>query len=182
MVDADLQGSRLPIRGGAAACTQEEPDGAEGQGEEFRRAAPEATAWDGSSTISTRYCAAGSATSSTRHRASSAPSTASSADGSAQSGASRRRVPASGDAKRITSGGRMPSSLNMGCSPYRPPMHGRDTPDEETSDWRAVCGKTARTVRRAGCALKAHETMSPGMATAAKPSRQPRTRVLRGVR
>ena len=27
----------------------------------------------------------------------------------------------------------------------------------------------------AGCALKAHETMSPGMATAAKPSRQPRT-------
>ena len=115
-----------------------------------RRAAPEATAWDGSSTISTRYCAAGSATSSTRHRASSAPSTASSADGSAQSGASRRRVPASGDAKRITSGGRMPSSLNIGCSPYRPPMHGRDTPDEETSDWRAVCGKTARTVRRAG--------------------------------
>jgi hypothetical protein len=58
--------------------------------------------------------------------------------------------PGFGDAKRITSGGRMPSSLNMGCSPYRPPMHGRDTPDEETSDWRAVCGKTARTVRRAG--------------------------------
>src|SRR5260221_14632724 len=26
----------------------------------------------------------------------------------------------------------------------------RDTPDEETTDWRAVCGKTARTVRRAG--------------------------------
>jgi hypothetical protein len=26
----------------------------------------------------------------------------------------------------------------------------RDTPDEETSDWRAVCGRTARTVRRAG--------------------------------
>jgi hypothetical protein len=34
VVDADFQGSRLPIRGGAAACTQEEPDGAEGQGEE----------------------------------------------------------------------------------------------------------------------------------------------------
>ena len=29
----------------------------------------------------------------------------------------------------------------------------RDTPDEETTDWRAVCGKTARTVRRAGRAL-----------------------------
>ncbi len=26
----------------------------------------------------------------------------------------------------------------------------RDTPDEETTDWRAVCGKTARTVRREG--------------------------------
>ena len=34
----------------------------------------------------------------------------------------------------------------------------------------------------AGCALKAHETMSPGMATAVKPSRQPRTEFLRGVR
>jgi len=26
------------------------------------------------------------------------------------------------------------------------PMKTRDTPDEETSDWRAVCGRTARTV------------------------------------
>ncbi len=34
----------------------------------------------------------------------------------------------------------------------------------------------------AGCALKAHETMSPEMATAVKPSRQPRTEFLRGVR
>ena len=31
----------------------------------------------------------------------------------------------------------------------------RDSLDEETADWRAVCGKTARTVRRAGWA-KAH--------------------------
>ena len=30
------------------------------------------------------------------------------------------------------------------------PSSRRDTPDEETSDWRAVCGRTARTVRRAG--------------------------------
>jgi hypothetical protein len=29
-------------------------------------------------------------------------------------------------------------------------MSKRDTPDEETNDWRAVCGRTARTVRRAG--------------------------------
>ena len=38
----------------------------------------------------------------------------------------------------------------MHCSPYKQPMHRRDTPDEETANWRAVCGKTARTVRRAG--------------------------------
>jgi hypothetical protein len=29
-------------------------------------------------------------------------------------------------------------------------MQQRDTPDEGTSDWRAVCGRTASTVRRAG--------------------------------
>jgi len=29
-------------------------------------------------------------------------------------------------------------------------LKARDIPDEETSDWRAVCGRTARTVRRAG--------------------------------
>ena len=28
----------------------------------------------------------------------------------------------------------------------------RDSLDEETTNWRAVCGKTARTVRRAGSA------------------------------
>jgi len=28
----------------------------------------------------------------------------------------------------------------------------RANPDEETTDWRAVCGRTARTVRRAGTA------------------------------
>src|SRR6516162_8549237 len=28
----------------------------------------------------------------------------------------------------------------------------RTNPDEETTDWRAVCGRTARTVRRAGTA------------------------------
>ena len=33
-----------------------------------------------------------------------------------------------------------------------------------------------------GCALKAREAQAPEMATAAKPSQQPRTEVLRGVR
>jgi hypothetical protein len=31
-------------------------------------------------------------------------------------------------------------------------MHWQADPDEETTDWRAVCGRTARTVRRAGTA------------------------------
>ena len=41
------------------------------------------------------------------------------------------------------------SSRLMGCSPLIRPMCRRDTPDEDTNDWRAVCGRTARTVRRA---------------------------------
>jgi len=44
----------------------------------------------------------------------------------------------------------MPSSRIKGSSPFRQLLKTRDTPDEETSDWRAVCGRTARTVRRAG--------------------------------
>src|SRR5947207_12335233 len=44
----------------------------------------------------------------------------------------------------------MSSSRLTGYSPFAPPMSKRDTPDEETNDWRAVCGRTARTVRRAG--------------------------------
>ena len=79
-----------------------------------------------------------------------ASSTASSADGCAPSCASRRSVPASDDARPTIGAGQMPSSRLMGCSPYARPSSRRDTPDEETSDWRAVCGRTARTVRRAG--------------------------------
>ena len=39
-----------------------------------------------------------------------------------------------------------------GCSHFTRPGRPRDSLDEETTDWRAVCGKTARTVRRAGSA------------------------------
>jgi hypothetical protein len=46
--------------------------------------------------------------------------------------------------------GPTPSSRIAGCSPFAQPTGKRDTPDEETNDWRAVCGRTARTVRRAG--------------------------------
>ena len=44
----------------------------------------------------------------------------------------------------------MPSSLSVGFSPCMKPMSWRANPDEETTDWRAVCGRTACTVRRAG--------------------------------
>ena len=46
--------------------------------------------------------------------------------------------------------GPTPSSRMPGCSPFIRPGKPRDIPDEETTDWRAVCGKTARAVRRAG--------------------------------
>src|SRR5271157_5245389 len=42
------------------------------------------------------------------------------------------------------------SLLLPGCSPSTQLGGRRDNPDEETTDWRAVCGKTARTVRREG--------------------------------
>jgi len=50
----------------------------------------------------------------------------------------------------ITVFGRMPSSLSMGFSPYTKPILRRANPERETADWRAVCGRTACTVRRAG--------------------------------
>jgi len=49
-----------------------------------------------------------------------------------------------------TAAGLTPSSLRTGFSPYTKPMRWRADPDEETTDWRAVCGRTARTVGRAG--------------------------------
>src|SRR6266581_3616829 len=46
--------------------------------------------------------------------------------------------------------GPMPTSRMPGCSRFTWPGNQRDSLDEETTDWRAVCEKTARTVRRAG--------------------------------
>src|SRR5467141_3150836 len=46
--------------------------------------------------------------------------------------------------------GPMPTSQMPGCSRFTWPGNQRDSHDEETTDWRAVCEKTARTVRRAG--------------------------------
>ena len=62
----------------------------------------------------------------------------------------QEKRPAWGEARPTIGAGPMPSSRLTGCSPCTRPMSTRDTPDEETSDWRAVCGRTARTVRRAG--------------------------------
>ncbi len=46
--------------------------------------------------------------------------------------------------------GQMYSSRELDCSPCIRCGSARDNPDEETPDWRAVCGKTARTVRGEG--------------------------------
>src|SRR5215468_3563254 len=54
--------------------------------------------------------------------------------------------------ERIISAGPINSSRPRDCSPCIQPGSWRANPDEETTDWRAVCGRTARTVRRAGTA------------------------------
>src|SRR5882757_2010441 len=117
---------------------------------ERRRNARAATASPASSSISIGRCAAGSATSSTLIPAPSQGSTSSSAGGCAHSCASRTSAPASDAVGPTINAGPMPSSHKRGCSHSTQPGGLRDTPDEETTDWRAVCGKTARTVRRAG--------------------------------
>src|SRR5262249_9697511 len=54
--------------------------------------------------------------------------------------------------ERIISDGPIHSSGPRDCSACIEPGSWRANPDEETTDWRAVCGRTARTVRRAGTA------------------------------
>lgn len=73
-------------------------------------------------------------------------STASPVGGCGPSCASSASAPASAAVPQTTNAGPMPSSHRPGCSPCTQPGPQRDTPDEETTDWRAVCGKTARTV------------------------------------
>ena len=62
----------------------------------------------------------------------------------------QEKRPGFDDARRYRSVGPTLSSQRPGCSPFTRPGSKRDAPDEETTDWRAVCGKTARTVRREG--------------------------------
>jgi len=109
-----------------------------------------ATVCGGSSPISTRRCAGGLDISSMRMSTRFNLWTDSSGDGCAHCCASRTSVPVLDGATPTINDGRMHSSRLPGCSPYTRPGKPRDTPDEETTDWRAVCGKTACTVRREG--------------------------------
>jgi hypothetical protein len=83
----------------------------------------------------------------------------------------RRWVTASKAAKR-------PSSQGLDCSRKARPGQQRDTPDEETNDWRAVCGRTARTVRREG-RRKPSLPLSPNRVGAASDLRRTCTRTSR---
>src|ERR1700730_12818751 len=70
--------------------------------------------------------------------------------GCARSCASRRSDPGSGAVPTTINAGQMRTSQLSDCSHYPQPAIKRDAPDEETDDWRAVCGRTASTVRREG--------------------------------
>ena len=66
--------------------------------------------------------------------------------------AGRRNEAVSADVARTISAGQILSSRKQVCSPCTQAGLQRDNPDEVTANWRAVCGRTARTVRRAGTA------------------------------
>src|SRR5271165_6307815 len=82
----------------------------------------------------------------------SASSTGLSGGGCAPSCASRKSAQGGASAAPTINAGQMPSSRKPGCSRFTRPGYRRDSLDEETTDWRAVCEKTARTVRREGSA------------------------------
>ena len=95
-------------------------------------------------------CAAGLATSNTRGRRRFRLSTALCVDDFGQSYGDGTSVRARGVRCKTINAGPMPSSQHRGCSPFMQPTCRRVNPDEATTDWRAVCGRTACTVRRAG--------------------------------
>ena len=65
-------------------------------------------------------------------------------------GSIKRREGEREEISRTISNGPMPTSRAWDFSQCTKPMQKRAGPDEETIDWRAVCGRTARTVRREG--------------------------------
>src|SRR5262249_45209172 len=115
-----------------------------------RRGVHAVAAWSKLLPNSTRCYGAGSTTSNTRDFPSFVQSMALSVVGCGHSYVSGRNAPALVDHVRTISAGRMPSSRHMDCSPCMKPMCRRANPDEETTNRRAVCGRTACTVRRAG--------------------------------
>jgi hypothetical protein len=64
--------------------------------------------------------------------------------------ASRRNAPVLAITAQTINAGPMLSSRHPGFSPCTKPMSSRANPEEATTDWRAVCGRTACTVPRAG--------------------------------
>jgi len=62
----------------------------------------------------------------------------------------KRREGGQEEISKTISTGQMPTSRAWDFSQCMKPKRKRADPDEETIDWRAVCGKTARTVRREG--------------------------------
>ena len=87
------------------------------------------------------------------------------ADGCARYCESRKRDREWDAAMKITDAGQTRTSQTWDCSPWQQPTE-RANPDEETTNWRAVCGKTARTVRREGrtsvLLYPYHERRHPG--------------------
>src|SRR5271156_6771267 len=78
-------------------------------------------------------------------------STRSRDDGFGRCCASKRNDRVAATARKTGYAGQTNSSRPPGCSPWTRPGGKRDSPDDqETIDWRAVCGKTACTVRREG--------------------------------
>jgi len=65
-------------------------------------------------------------------------------------GSIKRREGEREEISMTISSGPMPTSRAWGFSQCTKPMRKRADPDEETIDWKAVCGKSACTVRRDG--------------------------------
>ena len=72
-----------------------------------------------------------------------------------------KRKPGRGVCREDHQRGPINSSRPRDCSPCIQPGSSRANPDEETTDWRAVCGRTARTVRRAGTARAVSDPYQP---------------------
>src|SRR5919198_3253153 len=87
------------------------------------------------------------------------------ADGCGRSCESRRSTGVWDFVEKIISAGQINSSRPRDCSLCIQPGSWRANPDEETTDWRAVCGKIARTVRRAGTAKAVSDPYRPNYFT-----------------